>query len=404
MNNYKEFLNPSIINEAVLEFDDIGKKEFIEKYGFEDEELFIEQDNYKYPLIPLVASKLEEDILREFLEEPQEEIISFFKTLNIDVIKSSESQKKPGKHGQKWTTDDRKYLDELWNENYLIEDIADVLERSHFSIVCQLVFRKQVNLSKILSQTSNDENIQRAVDFYVSERPQLVDVENDYVVASREKIKEAKSQVSEDKKTDKVVSRNFSNNLQRMVYEILGYPEEDLSGREIRNLLIFVKAITNLFPSEERDVFFTVNPQNGGQQKSFQEASLELDISEYKTKQLYGYALKKLQLLLPEADTELKNNTWIQVDSQSKFQMFFNNTAFTVPQVLIDPMGFPTNLSTIEDLKLPENIQNKLKNKGIFTVSQLEGKRYPDLRFGYDLDEQTSQEVVVAVQYYLKKN
>jgi hypothetical protein len=404
MNNYKEFLNSSIINEAVLEFDDIGKKEFIEKYGFEDEELFIEQDNYKYPLIPLVASKLEEDILREFLEEPQEEIISFFKTLNIDVIKSSESQKKPGKHGQKWTTDDRKYLDELWNENYLIEDIADVLERSHFSIVCQLVFRKQVNLSKILSQTSNDENIQRAVDFYVSERPQLVDVENDYVVASREKIKEAKSQVSEDKKTDKVVSRNFSNNLQRMVYEILGYPEEDLSGREIRNLLIFVKAITNLFPSEERDVFFTVNPQNGGEQKSFQEASLELDISEYKTKQLYGYALKKLQLLLPEADTELKNNTWIQVDSQSKFQMFFNNTAFTVPQVLIDPMGFPPNLSTIEDLKLPENIQNKLKNKGIFTVSQLEGKRYPDLRFGYDLDEQTSQEVVVAVQYYLKKN
>ena len=114
--------------------------------------------------------------------------------------------------------------------------------------------------------------------------------------------------------------------------------------------------------------------------------------------------MKKLQLLLPDADTELKNNTWIQVDSQSKFQMFFNNTAFTVPQVLIDPMGFPPNLSTIEDLKLPENIQNKLKNKGIFTVSQLEGKRYPDLRFGYDLDEQTSQEVVVAVQYYLKKN
>tara|TARA_B100001121_G_scaffold271794_1_gene257928 strand:+ start:3402 stop:4616 length:1215 start_codon:yes stop_codon:yes gene_type:complete len=404
MNNYKDFLNSSIINDAVLEFDDIGKKEFIEKYGFEDEELFIEQDNYKYPLIPLVASKLEEDILREFLEEPQEEIISFFKTLNIDVIKSSESQKKPGKHGQKWTTDDRKYLDELWNENYLIEDIADVLERSHFSIVCQLVFRKQVNLSKILSQTSNDENIQRAVDFYVSERPQLVDVENDYVVASREKIKEAKSQVSEDKKTDKAVIRNFSNNLQRMVYEILGYPEEDLSGREIRNLLVFVKAIANLFPSEERDVFFTVNPQNGGEQKTFQEAALELDISEYKTKQLYGYALKKLQLLLPEADTELKNNTWIQVDSHTKFQMFFNNTAFTVPQVLIDPMEFPPNLSTIEDLKLPESIQNKLKNKGIFTVSQLEGKRYPDLRFGYDLDEQTSQEVVVAVQYYLKKN
>ena len=252
MNNYKDFLNSSTINEAVLEFDDIGKKEFIEKYGFEDEELFIEQDNYKYPLIPLIASKLEEDILREFLEVPQEEIISFFKTLNIDVVKSSENQKKPGKHGQKWTTDDRKYLDELWNENYLIEDIAEVLERSHFSIVCQLVFRKQVNLSKILSKTSNHENIQRAVDFYVSERPQLVDVENDYVVASREKIKEAKSQVSEDKKPDKVTTKTFSNNLQRMVYEILGYPDEELSGREIRNLLVFVKAISNLFPSEER--------------------------------------------------------------------------------------------------------------------------------------------------------
>ena len=73
--------------------------------------------------------------------------------------------------------------------------------------------------------------------------------------------------------------RNFSNNLQRMVYEILGYPEEDLSGREIRNLLIFVKAITNLFPSEERDVFFTVNPQNGDEQKSFQAWSRQFPFS-----------------------------------------------------------------------------------------------------------------------------
>jgi len=403
MNNYKDFINSSIINEAVIEFDDIGKKEFIEKYGFEDEELFIEQDNYKYPLIPLVASKLDEDLLREFLEQPQEEIISFFNKLNITVIKSSERQKKPGKHGQKWTTDDRKYLDELWNENYFIEDIADVLERSHFSIVCQLAYRKQANLSKILSQTINDENIERAVDFYVSERPQLVDVENEYVLASKEKIKETKLRTLDDTKLKNVPTKTFSNNLERMVHEILGYPNQDFSGKEIRNLLVFVKAITNLFPSEEREVFFTVNPQNGDKQKSFQEAALELDLSEYKIKQLYGYALKKLQLLLPKADTDLKNNSWIQVDSHSKFQMFFNNTDFSIPQVLIDPMGFPSNLATVEDLKLPESIENKLKNKGIFTVSQLEGKRYPELRFGYDLDEQTSQEVVVAVQYYLKK-
>ena len=55
MNNYKEFLNPSTINEAVLEFDDIGKKEFIEKYGFEDEELSEIQwgpiSNFEQPLI-----------------------------------------------------------------------------------------------------------------------------------------------------------------------------------------------------------------------------------------------------------------------------------------------------------------------------------------------------------------
>jgi hypothetical protein len=404
MNNYNDFLSAAIINAAILEFDDIGKKSFIEKYGFEDEELFIEQDNYKYPLIPIVASRLEDDVLREFLEESQEDIFSFFKNLNINIIRTSEQQKRPSKHGQKWTTDDRNYLDELWNENYLIEDIADVLERSHFSVVCQLAYRKQVNLSKVLAQTNNEENIQRAVDFYVSEKSQLVDIENDYVLASKAKIKEAKAQIIDEDKPERTITRNFSNNLQRMVYEILGYPDKDISGKEIRNLLVFIKAITNLFPSEEREVFFTVNPQNGDEQKTFQEASLELDLSEYKTKQLYGYALKKLQLLLPNANIELKNNPWIQIDSQSKFQMFFNNTAFTVPQVLIDPMGFPSNLSTVEDLKLPESIQNKLKNKGIFIVSQLEGKRYPELRFGYDLDEQTSQEVVVAVQYFLKKN
>lgn len=405
MSSYKEYLTQAVINEAILEFDQIGKNNFIEKYGFENEELYIEQDNYKYPLVPLIASRLNEDIMKYFLEESRNEIISYFQSLNIEISVKPETYERPGKHGQKWTMDDKEYLDELWQEGYFIEEIADVLERSHFSIVCQLVYRKKVNLSSILEKTKNHENIERAVDFYISEREDLVDIENEYVTASREKIKEAKliKKIEKSFQEGFTSKTTYSNNLERLVYEILEYPKKEISGREIRNYLVFIKAITNLFPSEERDIFFTVNPKNGENQKTFKEAALELNISEFKVKQQYGYALRKLQLLLPNADVDLKNNLWIQVEKQSRLQLFFNNKNFTVPQVSIDPTGYPLNLSTVDDLKLPQSICNKLKSKGIFTVFQLEGKRYPDLRFGYELDEQTSQEVIVAIQYHLKK-
>ena len=54
--------------------------------------------------------------------------------------------------------------------------------------------------------------------------------------------------------------------------------------------------------------------------KIFSGSLVRTDISEYKTKQLYGYALKNYKLA--EADTELKNNTWIQVDISQSFKCF----------------------------------------------------------------------------------
>ena len=58
-------------------------------------------------------------------------------------------EEKPLKHGSRWTADDYRHLKELWYEGYSIEDIADTLERTTFSIICQLPWKINVKLSKL---------------------------------------------------------------------------------------------------------------------------------------------------------------------------------------------------------------------------------------------------------------
>ena len=66
---------------------------------------------------------------------------------------------KPIKHGSRWTADDYRHLSELWYEGYDISDIAETLERTEFSIICQLPWKFEVKLSKILGQIEDSSQL-----------------------------------------------------------------------------------------------------------------------------------------------------------------------------------------------------------------------------------------------------
>ena len=73
------------------------------------------------------------------------------------------------KHGSKWTADDNRYLLELWYDKTSISDIAETLERTEFSIICQLPWKAEVNLSRILSQLESKEIEQKTMDERLAE-------------------------------------------------------------------------------------------------------------------------------------------------------------------------------------------------------------------------------------------
>ena len=65
------------------------------------------------------------------------------------------------KHGSRWTADENKYLLELWYENRSIADIAETLERTEFAIICQLPWKAEVKLSRVLSEISDKKQLGR---------------------------------------------------------------------------------------------------------------------------------------------------------------------------------------------------------------------------------------------------
>ena len=112
------------------------------------------------------------------------------------------------KHGSRWTADENKYLLELWYENESIADIAETLERTEFAIICQLPWKAEVKLSRVLSEISDKKQlVEQVKTLYLSDYPELVDIEVDKKEYRKLKTIGKKKELNKEK-NKKFIKRN----------------------------------------------------------------------------------------------------------------------------------------------------------------------------------------------------
>ncbi len=74
------------------------------------------------------------------------------------------------RQGYRWSADENKYLLELWYDHEPISEIADTLDRSEFDIICQLTWKAEVTLSRILSEIiENKPLVEQVKTFYLAD-------------------------------------------------------------------------------------------------------------------------------------------------------------------------------------------------------------------------------------------
>ena len=135
---------------------------------------------------------------------------------------------KPIKHGSRWTADDYRHLSELWYEGYDISDIAETLERTEFSIICQLPWKFEVKLSKILGQIEDKQSTNKTIALYSADYPQLIDIEID-----NEQLQKARKQREKERNLKYENIKKLLDNIDAI------YSKVPLSGLEELVLKVF---------------------------------------------------------------------------------------------------------------------------------------------------------------------
>ena len=306
------------------------------------------------------------------------------------------------KHGSKWTADDNRYLLELWYDKTSISDIAETLERTEFSIICQLPWKVEVKLSRILSELENKEIKQKTISLYVSDYPELVDIEIDQSkIKKAQKEREKKRNERNEKIASLLKKVDFEHvtrdraGLEELVVKVfssinLNFP----SLSEIKERLVWIHALSLLFPPLEYDILYTVYSRDGDRKKTYKSASLELDMPEYQVADLCRNAVNRLIMLLSVLGGDRSNFTdWISINKFTYANMTNNSPSLIFPEVTLKYDKIPKHLNLIDNYELSNTEINTLHKANVFCVGNLLEYEYEDLRFELRLDSAIARKV-----------
>tara|TARA_Y100000817_G_scaffold303891_1_gene286317 strand:+ start:1137 stop:2117 length:981 start_codon:yes stop_codon:yes gene_type:complete len=316
---------------------------------------------------------------------------------------------RPKKHGARWTADDSRYLTELWYDQTSIEDIADTLERTQFAIVCQLAWKVSAKLSTLLSQIDDEELTNRTKGLYITDYPELVDVEVDQSaikneLAERERIRTRRNEKLQEliKGIDIKSKDKDQTGLEELVILVFSsISHRSLSIKELKERIVWIVGIASLFSDLEYEALFGVYSDKGPK-KTYKQVSEELDIKKYIVEHATRTSVRRIINMLEFLKDDINNySSWIQIDSLTYANIEDTSAPVKFPKVQLDFENVPRELFMIEDFELTKTEVEKLHKANIFCISNLKNYTYQDLRLTLKLESDIARKIMEKTESVL---
>ncbi len=316
---------------------------------------------------------------------------------------------RPKKHGARWTADDSRYLTELWYDQTSIEDIADTLERTQFAIVCQLAWRVSAKLSTLLSQIDDEELTNRTKGLYITDYPELVDVEVDQSVIKNELAERERARTRRNVKLQDLIKGidikskdKDQTGLEELVILVFNsISHRSLSIKELKERIVWIVGIASLFSDLEYEALFGVYSDKGPK-KTYKQVSEELDIKKYIVEHATRTSVRRIMNMLEFLKDDINNySSWIQIDSLTYANIEDTNAPIKFPKVQLDFENVPRELFMVEDFELTKTEVEKLHKANIFCVYNLTNYTYPDLRLSLKLESDIARKIMDKTEILL---
>ena len=319
---------------------------------------------------------------------------------------------KPIKHGSRWTADDYRHLSELWYEGYDISDIAETLERTEFSIICQLPWKFEVKLSKILGQIEDKQSTNKTIALYSADYPQLIDIEIDteqLQKARKQREKERNLKYENIKKLldniDAIYSKVPLSGLEELVLKVFSQFERvPNNSKNFKERLIWISGLSLLFSDFEYEILYTVYPNEGGKKNTYKQAAKKLDLPQHYIDRTCRESVKRLIMMVDLLSDQSENyNSWIKLDKLTYANLLDDNEELRFPTIELNYDKLPTELTMVEEFDFNKTQLSKLQKANIFCIGNLENFDYQDLRFELGLDADVARKLIMIRESYTEE-
>lgn len=310
----------------------------------------------------------------------------------------------------RWKSSDFENLFELWDDNLKIEDISSTLEKSVFSTVKTIAWKTKSLLSEVIEKVANEENLSIVKQIYVSDYPNLVNVdikqdERQELVNKNLEEKESKFQLYKQLTSiAESIDANSEISGLEQVLEKLFFKNKIIStieGREIREKLVWLSAFSELFDSQEYKIFYTVFPSDGGSRLTYSEAQNELSIPKYKISLITRTCINKLvnwKNVLGDDKNSYSN--WITIPLETLATLNYSNRQFFLPKVDINYDEIPKLLITLDEFDFPQSSIEKLNKEGFYCLGDLANTDYQQLRVVHGIRSDIATNIMSIYESY----
>jgi hypothetical protein len=313
----------------------------------------------------------------------------------------------------RWKSSDYLNLKELWTEEFSLEEIAITLEKSVLSTIKKIAWKTEATLSEVLKRTDDKNYQDQTQQVYISDYPELVDLDidqklrnqliQDNFIQKQERLEaffKITSSTEEISKTKKISGLEIL--IEKLFVNVSSTSE--LIGSEIREKLVVLSSLSELFENLEYEIFYSVFPNEGGSKNTYATVGEMLDIPEYKIAEVTRNCIKKLLSWLSLLGSDLNTYiTWVQLPKETVASLKFNNRMFFLPKVSINYEKLPKMLLPLSEFGLSEHSLKKLSAEGFLCLGDLKNTDYQELRLIHGIKSDLATNIMNIYEVYVNE-